>query len=63
VFACFAMFMRYGHPLWAVPVLFVVTMMVATVVGELVARYFSEPVNRKLRAWWSEGSLGSVSES
>ena len=65
VFAFFGIFMRGGHPLWAVPVLFVVTVVVAAVVGELVGRYFSEPVNRWLRERWSEGprQLGSVSES
>jgi hypothetical protein len=58
-------FMSYGHPAWAVLPLFLLTTLVAAIAGDLVARYFSEPVNRALRQRWSEGSrqLGSVSDS
>jgi peptidoglycan/LPS O-acetylase OafA/YrhL len=49
VFACFDLFMKYGHPVIWVPVLFAVTIMLAGVLGELVGRFFSEPANRWLR--------------
>lgn len=65
VFALFGIFMTYGHPAWAVLPLFLLTTLVAAIVGDLVARYFSEPENRALRQRWSKGprQLGSVSDS
>jgi peptidoglycan/LPS O-acetylase OafA/YrhL len=65
VFALFGIFMSYRHPAWAVLPLFLLTILAAAIAGDLVARYFSEPVNRALRQRWSEGSrqLGSVSDS
>jgi len=65
VFAFFAIFVHYGSPIWSVPLLFVATVIVTAFVGEMVARYFSEPVNRILRARWSEGprQLGAVGDS
>jgi peptidoglycan/LPS O-acetylase OafA/YrhL len=62
VFACFAVLMKFGHPLWAVPVLFAVTIFVAGAAGAIVARFFSEPANRMLRKRWSRSprQLGSV---
>jgi peptidoglycan/LPS O-acetylase OafA/YrhL len=65
VFAFFAIFMKCGSPIWSVPLLFVATVVVAAAAGDLVARFFSEPVNRTLRERWSDGrrQLGSVSDS
>jgi peptidoglycan/LPS O-acetylase OafA/YrhL len=65
VFALFGIFLRYGHPSWAVLPLFLLTTLLAAIAGDLVARYFSEPVNRALRQRWSKGArqLGSVSDS
>ncbi len=65
VFAFFAIFVRYGNPIWTVPLLFVSTVIATAVVGDLLGRYFSEPVNRTLRERWSEGprQLGGVSDS
>jgi peptidoglycan/LPS O-acetylase OafA/YrhL len=65
VFACFAIFVKYGSPLWAVPLLFVVTVVAAAAAGDLLARFFSEPVNRMLRKRWSDArrQLGSVVDS
>jgi peptidoglycan/LPS O-acetylase OafA/YrhL len=65
IFAFFAIFVHYGNPIWSVPLLFVSTVIATAVVGDLVARYFSEPVNRTLRERWSEGprQLGGVSDS
>jgi len=65
VFALFDLFVRFGKPLGAVPVLFLITILAAGVVGELVARFYSEPMNRLLRERWGDGpnQLGSVVET
>jgi peptidoglycan/LPS O-acetylase OafA/YrhL len=65
VFALFGIFMNYGHPAWAVLPLFLLTTLVAAIAGDLVAQYFSEPVNRALRQRWGKGprQLGSVGDS
>jgi peptidoglycan/LPS O-acetylase OafA/YrhL len=65
VFALFGIFLRCGHPAWAVLPLFLLTTLVAAIAGDLVARYFSEPVNWASRQRWSKGprQLGSVSDS
>jgi peptidoglycan/LPS O-acetylase OafA/YrhL len=62
VFAWFAIFMKFGSPLWCVPLLFVATIVVAAGTGDIVARFFSEPLNRMLRERLSNGprQLGSV---
>jgi peptidoglycan/LPS O-acetylase OafA/YrhL len=62
VFALFAIFVKYGSPICCVPLLFVATIVVAAGTGEIVARSFSEPLNRMLRERWSHGprKLGSV---
>jgi peptidoglycan/LPS O-acetylase OafA/YrhL len=56
VFAFFALFTKAGSPIWSVPLLFAVTVVVAAAVGEIVARFFSEPLNRMLRERWSKKS-------
>ena len=45
-----------------VPVLFIATIVLAGILGELVARFYSEPANRWLRARFGDGpnTLGSV---
>lgn len=65
VFAFFVIFMKYGNPIWSVPLLFVATIVVSAAAGDIVARFFSEPLNRILRERWSAGrrQLGSVSDS
>jgi peptidoglycan/LPS O-acetylase OafA/YrhL len=65
VFAFFALFVNYGNPIWAVPLLFVATVAVAGAAGDIVARFFSEPLNQMLRERWSDGhrQLGSISDS
>jgi peptidoglycan/LPS O-acetylase OafA/YrhL len=55
VFAFFAIFVKYGNPIWSVPLLFVATVVAAAVAGDVVARFFSEPLNRMLRQRWSAG--------
>ncbi|MGA9885668.1 MAG: acyltransferase [Candidatus Acidiferrales bacterium] len=62
VYAFFALFVKLGKPLSLVPVLFIFTILIAAFLGELVARFYSEPMNRSLRSCWGEGAktLGSV---
>jgi peptidoglycan/LPS O-acetylase OafA/YrhL len=65
VFVFFAIFVKLGSPIWSVPLLFVVTVVVAVATGDFVARFFSEPLNRRLRERWSDGrrEVGSTSVS
>jgi peptidoglycan/LPS O-acetylase OafA/YrhL len=65
VFAIFNLFVATGKPMKTVPVLFIVVILLAGALGELVARSYSEPLNRWLRRRWGDGSkrLGSVVES
>jgi peptidoglycan/LPS O-acetylase OafA/YrhL len=62
VYACFDVFSAHGSPLRAIPILFVVTILLAGILGSLVARFFSEPANRFLRSRFHDGpaALGSV---
>jgi hypothetical protein len=45
-----------------VPILFVSVVVLAGLLGELAARYYSEPLNSLLRTRWHEGrsTLGTV---
>jgi peptidoglycan/LPS O-acetylase OafA/YrhL len=52
VFALFAGFQLRGAPLGAVPFLFVAVIILSAVLGEMVARCYSEPANRRLREHW-----------
>jgi hypothetical protein len=52
-----------GKPMRAIPVLFVVTIVTAALLGDLVASFYSEPMNRRLRTRWGERRLGSVIET
>jgi len=62
VFALFHLFVSAGKPLRAVPALFVGVIVIAGLLGELVRRYYSEPMNRLLRKHWGDGpdQLGAV---
>jgi peptidoglycan/LPS O-acetylase OafA/YrhL len=62
VFALFDFFLSLGQPPAGVPLLFVVVILVAALLGTGVARFFSEPLNRWLRKRWGEGPrrLGSA---
>ena len=42
VFGLFAVFVRIGKPLWTVPVLFLAVIFTAGLLGELVARFYSD---------------------
>jgi peptidoglycan/LPS O-acetylase OafA/YrhL len=49
VFGLFGLFVDLGKPMRLVPVLFVATILIAGVLGALVAALYSEPMNRRLR--------------
>ena len=49
VLASFALFLALGKPAWLIPVMFVCVIIFAGILGEIVARYFSEPMNHYLR--------------
>jgi peptidoglycan/LPS O-acetylase OafA/YrhL len=65
VFLFFGLFVRAGNPLRGVPLLFVSAILVAALLGELAARFYSEPMNHLLRNRWREGAhrLGAVAEA
>jgi peptidoglycan/LPS O-acetylase OafA/YrhL len=65
VLGFFNVFLAANKPMKAVPVLFVAVILFAGVLGEFVARGYSEPMNRWLRRRWGDGPrrLGSVIES
>jgi peptidoglycan/LPS O-acetylase OafA/YrhL len=62
VLAFFSLFVAAGKPMRYVPALFIAVILVAGLLGELVARGYSEPMNRWLRQRWGDGPgrLGSV---
>jgi peptidoglycan/LPS O-acetylase OafA/YrhL len=64
VFAFFGVFIAAGMRLEDVPLLFIGVILSAGIGGELVARYYSEPMNRLLRARWKDGPdrLGAAVE-
>jgi peptidoglycan/LPS O-acetylase OafA/YrhL len=65
VFGFFHFFVLAGKPMRAVPILFLTVIVFAGILGELVARFYSEPMNRWLRKRWGDGPerLGSVIEA
>jgi len=56
VLGLFGIFVKLGKPMTLVPVLFVLTITLAAGLGGLVARSFSEPMNRWLRRRWGDGA-------
>jgi peptidoglycan/LPS O-acetylase OafA/YrhL len=65
VFALFTLFKLAGRPLPAVPILFIGVITVSALLGEWVARIYSEPMNRLIRQRFGDGPdrLGSVIQS
>jgi peptidoglycan/LPS O-acetylase OafA/YrhL len=65
VLGLFNIFVAANKPMKAVPALFIAVILLAGVLGEFVARGYSEPMNRWLRNRWGDGpkSLGSIIES
>lgn len=62
VIAGFSVFVRAGKPERAVPAVFLAIIAAATILGELVARLYAEPMNRALRSWSQDDArhVGSV---
>ena len=62
VFTLFGLFKSAGLPLGAVPALFIGVILISGLLGELVARFYSEPMNRWIRQRFGDGAdrLGSV---
>ena len=56
------LFAAMGRPLRGVPVLFAAVILLSGLLGEMVARFYSEPMNRRLRKRWGDGRLGSAIE-
>jgi peptidoglycan/LPS O-acetylase OafA/YrhL len=53
VFALFDVFVFAGKPMNAVVPLFIAVTVISALFGEVVARYYSEPMNRVIRSRWS----------
>ena len=49
------LFLRAGQRMSLVPVLFVVTILAAGLLGAVVSSVYSEPLNRLLRRGWASG--------
>jgi peptidoglycan/LPS O-acetylase OafA/YrhL len=64
VFALFGLFKLAGQSLGAVPILFITVILISGLLGELVARFYSEPMNHLIRRRLGNGPdrLGSVTE-
>jgi peptidoglycan/LPS O-acetylase OafA/YrhL len=64
VWGLFALFLDAGSRMRLVPAFFLVTIVLAGGLGFVVAHFYSEPMNRKLRARWGDGPnrLGSALE-
>ena len=64
VWAFFALFLHAGSSMRLVPTLFVATILCAGALSFVVAHFYSEPLNRKLRSQWGDGpnKLGSALE-
>jgi len=60
VFGAFGLFVRAGKPMWAVPALFIGVIVVAGLLGEAVARFYSEPLNRLIRERWQRKKRAEV---
>ena len=62
VFAAYRLFVASGKPMVAVPILFLGVIVIAGLLGTLVAKFFSEPVNRWLRKRRGDGpdNLGAA---
>jgi peptidoglycan/LPS O-acetylase OafA/YrhL len=61
VFAFFELFLQAGKPMQAVPLFFVSTLLTSALVGTLTARFFSEPMNRRLRKFFGRETSRLVS--
>jgi peptidoglycan/LPS O-acetylase OafA/YrhL len=62
VFTLFALFKSAGQSLAAIPLLFIGAILISALLGECVARFYSEPMNRLIRRRLGDGpdQLGSA---
>jgi len=63
VFGAFGLFVRAGKPMWGVPVLFIGVIVAAGLLGEVVARFYSEPLNRLIRERWRGARPGTATSN
>jgi peptidoglycan/LPS O-acetylase OafA/YrhL len=65
IFALFELFKSTGRSLGAVPLLFVSAILLSGFLGEWVARFYSEPMNRLIRGRLGEGPerLGAIEQT
>ena len=49
VFVFFDLFVNAGKPMRGVPILFIAVILIAALLGYLVARFYSEPMNKRIR--------------
>ena len=63
VFAFFDFFVRRGESLREVPLLFLFVIFIAAVVGQLISRYYSEPLNQLIRERWAGSEKGDGESS
>jgi peptidoglycan/LPS O-acetylase OafA/YrhL len=65
VFAFFQLFVLAGKPMGAVLPLFIGVVLIAGLLGEVVARFYSEPLNRFIRDRWGNrpSNVGSFVEA
>ena len=65
VFAFFQLFVLAGKPMRGVVPLFIVVVVMSGLLGEVVAKFYSEPLNRIIRDRWGNrpGKVGSVVEA
>jgi peptidoglycan/LPS O-acetylase OafA/YrhL len=64
VVAFFGVYLRLGKPLHSAPAVFLAVIVGAGILGDLVARFYSEPMNRLLRRLSGDDArrMGSVVE-
>jgi len=60
VLALFHFFVELGKPMLAIPVLFVAAVLLSTLLGDGVARFYSEPMNRLIRQRWGGSRANAV---
>jgi peptidoglycan/LPS O-acetylase OafA/YrhL len=65
LFALLALFVEAGKPMRAVPLFFATAILLSGMLGAMVARFYSEPMNRRMRKRFGDGAerLGSVVEA
>jgi peptidoglycan/LPS O-acetylase OafA/YrhL len=65
LFALLALLVEAGKPMRAVPLFFAAAILLSGRLGAAVARFYSEPMNRRLRKRFGDGAerLGSVVEA